>query len=109
MARPRVARIGHQHWRVMFSRGVVRAAGEEFGYELDGVCNTENQTIAVHPFPEAPDHERMVLVHELMHACLHETGLDLDKEDEERFIVALSPRLLDALQSNPTIVSYLLG
>lgn len=108
MARPRVLHVGHTRWRVMFSPGIVKAEGKEMGYELDGICLKERQVIAIHPQPEAPDTERTTVVHEVLHACLHETGLTLNPEQEEEFITCLAPRLLEALQQNPTLVRYLL-
>lgn len=108
MARPRVVKVGHTRWRILFSRGVVRRESDDWGYELDGVCLKERQVIAVFPLPEAPDREREVALHEVLHACFHETSLDLSQEDEEKFVTILSPRLLEVLRENPTLTAYLL-
>lgn len=39
------------------------------------------------------DHKRELLIHELLHACLEDTGSDIDPEIAEKLIACMSPRL----------------
>jgi hypothetical protein len=50
---------------------------------------------------------REILVHELMHAGLHSVTNGPSRNEEEDFVEALSPVLLQVLQDNPELVEYL--
>lgn len=47
------------------------------------------------------------LVHEALHALLHDAGLDWSDEDEEKMVERLTPRLCAFLADNPTQVEHL--
>ena len=48
------------------------------------------------------------LIHEILHAIWHTTGLD-DETDEETAVTALAPRLLSLLRENHVLTEYLTG
>ena len=51
---------------------------------------------------------RDTLLHEVMHGCLFQLGVDGEKElTVEEFIVLLAPSLLAALYDNAELVAYL--
>jgi hypothetical protein len=53
--------------------------------------------------------ERETVLHELIHAMWHQTGLDrkFKDSDEEEVAWSLAPRILALLKHNPDLVSYL--
>lgn len=52
-------------------------------------------------------HQRMTLLHEVLHGCFHITMLD--KKWEEMAVRLLTGTLLDTLRRNPDLVAYLLA
>jgi len=52
----------------------------------------------------APDQVRDTMLHEVIHACLFAIGAG----SREKVIRPLAPVLLDALRSNPDLVSFLM-
>ena|ERR1700677_2215579 len=48
-----------------------------------------------------------IFLHEALHACLHSVANGGSKNEEEDFVEALSPVLLQVLQDNPELVEYL--
>jgi hypothetical protein len=53
--------------------------------------------------------QREILLHEILHALLATSGVasEMGEKREEGLVRALSPWLLDLLQRNPRLVSYL--
>lgn len=56
---------------------------------------------------QVPGQLRDTLLHEVLHACINSVGVKC--KHGERIVAALSPVLLDALRSNPALVTFLLG
>lgn len=54
---------------------------------------------------QSPAHQRLVLVHEILHGCYHVTTRD--HEDDEAAVLALAGPLLDVLRRNPALVAFL--
>ena len=52
-------------------------------------------------------HQRMTLLHEVLHGCFHVTMLD--KKWEETAVRLLTGPLLDTLRRNPDLVAFLLA
>ena len=50
---------------------------------------------------------REILLHETLHACTHPTLNCGDKMDDEDFVNAIAPVLLQVLQDNPKLLEYL--
>lgn len=107
--RPRSLLIGGGRWRVRWSAEAIRAMFPDEEPLPAGGCDAAEQTLAVDPLPRAPHLEREVLLHELLHACLSNSSVTLDYEQEERLVAVVSPRLLAALRDNPALVRYLLS
>lgn len=102
---PNAATVGPHRYRIEAVDGILRdagARGETFSDRLHIRVDSQNL---------APTVEREVLVHELLHAIIASTPVrgvcTLNDEDEERFISALAPALLELLRENPDIVTYL--
>lgn len=54
---------------------------------------------------QTPAHQRMTLLHEVLHGCFHVTMLD--KKWEETAVRLLTGPLLDTLRRNPELVAFL--
>lgn len=57
------------------------------------------------------DQKRDTLVHECLHACADQTGLEFCKDSttEEAVVGSFSPRVFDLVKRNPHLVNYLTG
>ena len=102
MSRPRFIQIGSVRYEV---------APDEL--EDDGAFGKllkKGQKILVQR-AQAPDCERDTVLHETMHAILFHTGtlsgMNWTSDQEEAIVSAITPLLLDTLQRNPKLVSYL--
>lgn len=62
------------------------------------------QKIVVNPV-QGDDMKRDTILHEVLHAIL--MGAGLEDELEERIVSTISPALLDTLQRNPDLVTFL--
>lgn len=51
--------------------------------------------------------EKMILCHEILHVFCLQTGLSVDSDEEEKLVLQLAPLLLQFVQGNPEIISYL--
>ena len=51
------------------------------------------------------DHKRELILHEILHACLDDSGIDDD--DNERLISILAPRLIGLVDNLPIILDEL--
>jgi hypothetical protein len=56
---------------------------------------------------QMPGHQRLTLLHEVLHGCFHITMLD--KKWEETAVRLLAGPLLDTLRRNPDLVAFLLA
>ena len=56
---------------------------------------------------QTPAHQRMTLLHEVLHGCFHVTMLD--KKWEETAVRLLTGPLLDTLRRNPDLIAFLLA
>jgi Zn-dependent peptidase ImmA (M78 family) len=75
-----------------------------------GICRQDHARIDIDP-AQSEHSARGTLLHEVMHAALHECGgtatHGLDEAAEERVISTLAPAILLALRANPLLVAYL--
>lgn len=84
--------------------------------EVYGMCHVDRAEIVIGT-SMAPAQKRDTLLHELLHALCDVMGVSKGgsaallptQDDEERFVHALSPLLLDMLRSNPELVDFLLA
>jgi hypothetical protein len=49
------------------------------------------------------------LLHEALHCCFNDSGINLDREKEEWIVSTLSPRLAALIADNPKFFEYLLA
>lgn len=100
MARlPRNINIGPMKMQVVVDRKRAKEKNLWGWFEPD-----EHKIVVCNDGPH--DLRSETLFHELIHACLHVSGVDLGSK-EEKVVSALSPFLFDALINNPTLFAYL--
>lgn len=80
-----------------------------------GTTDRGNKEICIYPHKNKQA-ERDTLLHEIVHALLHESNLLREEDDrddrekkEEEFVLRFTPRLLAFLQDNPQIINYLVN
>lgn len=71
-----------------------------------GHCSTNDLQICVRARLRKSK-AREILLHECLHACTHPTVVMGGKLDDEEFVLAVSPVLLQVLQENPSLIDYL--
>ena len=74
--------------------------------EQDGEFCAATQTILLQK-SATPGYKRVVLLHELIHACYEHAGSPPEPLAEEQVACLVSRRLLPILRNNPDLVSYL--
>lgn len=72
----------------------------------DGEYCAASQTIRVQRYAPAP-YKRVILLHELIHACYEHAGSPAEPLAEEAVALLISRRLLPILRDNPELVEYL--
>lgn len=56
------------------------------------------------------DLQRLIVLHELLHACCFASGMhDTRKRDEETWVAMVTPMLLDAIGRSPGMAAFLFG
>lgn len=55
-----------------------------------------------------PQHLASLLIHESLHAIFDDSGIEIPREEEERFVSILTPRIAAYLRDNPDAVRELL-
>ena len=93
---------------IRYSLAVDQAAIDHTGSGKAGNTNHPLQTILLSS-EQGPDQEADTVLHEVLHACLHQSDGELSVEQEERLVLSLAPLLLDTLRRNPELVAYLMG
>ncbi len=98
---PSTIQVGPLRYTVVHDHlGLVTEAGNA------GHCRWERQIIALDA--GAPhDAKAVVVLHEVIHACL--AALAVDDDTEEAVTRHLGHSLLGVLRANPTLVTYLTG
>ena len=102
--RPKFLRIGPYNWKVKWGHSDVLRF-HPYG-DACGACDEASLTIAVSP-GQAEDYGRSTLLHEILHACVRASSPDIDDEQEEKMVSALTGPLLGALRDNPELIEYL--
>ena len=96
--------LAPHHLTVNCSADAVHTLSQAAGMQLSGNFDPRYLTITVDP-NQAPSQVRETLLHELLHACSQEAGMD--ETQEEQTVNAQAPRLLAALRDNPDLVAWL--
>lgn len=114
--RPTKIRVGWATFRVEYLDHTAWCANED--ENLQGRCYPARQVLQIRTGNEdGPMHPQLIrscLLHEVLHALFHTTGLSahhggVDSEYREEFIVSLlDGPLLGVLQENPALVKWLL-
>lgn len=73
---------------------------------LFGRCDNASAIITVCPGQDAHG-SRDTLLHEVLHAILHQQGYNNQYKEEERYVRPLATGLITVLRENPTLVKYL--
>lgn len=72
----------------------------------DGECDYDKAVIKVRD--GLNDFSRKdTLLHEIMHAILHQQGRNDDPEEEERYVRALATGVIAVFQDNPRLAAWL--
>jgi len=90
---------------------VVDGNGHAEDANVDGMTSFDQGRILIKG-ALTEDPTRDTLLHEILHALIDQTSVkrqlkDMDKDLEEDFVWALTPRLLGLLRDNPELVEYL--
>lgn len=105
---PSVLQIGPWPVTVIVDEAAIHKAGQESRSDLMGHWSPRNLQIILRP-DMPPTQEIETLLHEILHGCFSVSGLETTypSDDEERFIAAIAPTLLDTLRRNPGLTNYL--
>jgi hypothetical protein len=95
---PKVVQVGPYTYKVVL-------LAKEMS-ELYGETDSREQAIRLHP-DQARDSMADTLLHEVLHAVWHCSGLHDGKYNEEQVVRGLTTWLLLVLRDNPELVSYL--
>lgn len=55
----------------------------------------------------APQERAETILHEILHALLYDSGMNLDREEEEKVVSVLAPRLTALFHDNPNEIRAL--
>ena len=114
MSRPKMptnVRIGVHNWRILRkTKEQMKDEESEAGHDM-GLCVYENQEIHIQRGIRL-SRQQEVLLHEIKHACMENlTFTDESLKDaykaEEAVVNFLSPVLLQVIQDNPELVTFL--
>lgn len=94
-------RIGAHEYKV----AVVKDLTSAEGVALHGQLN-DDDTLLELAQKQSRTKRQEILLHESLHGCFY--GIpDWDEDLEEKFVTTLAPRLVQLLQDNPELVTYL--
>ena len=108
---PTTVDVGPYRFDIVSDDDAHARAVRDQGDDLYGLTQYREQVITICP-AQHPDHQRVTLVHELLHALCHATGAEQLLEEisdtaEENLIQLLAPGLTSLLRTNPDVVTYL--
>lgn len=103
MKRPNRLRVGSR--RYIISMGDPHMLGA-----ANAAALVQHSTGTIVYDPEfAPESIAESLLHEALHCCFADSGINLDREKEEWIVSALSPRLAALIADNPKFFEYLVA
>lgn len=103
---PKTVQIGAIVYEVKTDKATINQAAVDGSTAFYGHIRSGQADILIDP-EQAIHHQRMTLLHEVLHGCFYVTMLD--KKWEERAVRLLAGPLLDTLRRNPDLVAYLLA
>lgn len=80
----------------------------EIGDSLYGRTEEKSLRISISD-TVAVEIQKETLLHEIIHAILMQSGVEIDNKLEESIVRSISPMLFDTLLRNPQLTSYLFG
>ncbi len=103
--RPKSVQVGPHVYTITYEKGLVSATDGS-----SGATGADTQSILVDD-QLGSTVERETVLHEVLHAVWTQTLLDLTLDDnqEEQVIWSLSPRLLDVIRSNRSLIYWLMS
>jgi hypothetical protein len=103
---PKIAKVGPLLYDIVEKKKVGPKTKD--GSIYFGFTKHEKQSIAINKLLR-DGLKRETLLHELLHCCVLQSGLQCDYDEEERIVASLSPLILQVLRDNEDIVEYLLN
>ncbi len=94
-------KLGYFNWLVKFVDYEIK---DEDGNSALGLTYPDDKIIKISN-TQNEQSKQETLMHELLHACIGD--FDIEDDLEERLILHISPRLMDLLDNNRNILSYL--
>lgn len=101
--KPKRVRVGAFTYRIAWEESDSLTA-----HGADGLFEAGKQLITVNP-TQGRDMRRVHLLHEILHACVHDAGNEDHVTDEETAVQAITARLLQTLRDNPIVTRWLLS
>jgi hypothetical protein len=105
---PNQITIGPHTYTINTNQNDINAENVKENAEHLGLTDTTKTTIYI-TLNQAPTQIQDTLLHETLHACfdLIAAKEDIDHDTEEKLVRRLAPTLLQTLQQNPQLVTYL--
>ena len=104
MSLPKQVQIGPLSYPIVTDRAVINQATVDSQVTFYANIRFTETDILIDP-NQTLAHQRMTLLHEVLHGCFHVTMLD--KKWEETAVRLLTGPLLDALRRTPELVAFL--
>ncbi len=105
MRPPKEIQVGPYRYRISTEKAEMDALQAEQRCGLAGFHDELQTQITTHP-EQTQDSMADTLLHELLHACLIQSGVQ-DRDREEDYVSGISATLLDTLRRNPDLVKFL--
>lgn len=108
---PAPLKIGPYEWPIIADADIWKT--EHKSEDSNAICDTENIRILLDPdaLDGNPIRLRMLVTHEVFHACFFTSHADLDMRNEddaeESFVNSAAPMFLQVLRDNPRFVQWL--
>lgn len=108
MKPPSSVRIGPHNYSVIADVTAILKISAEDNERKLGTCDTRMCVINVDP-EQADSQLRDTVLHEVLHACfdLIGAGEDISDDTEEKLVRRLSPVLMDVINKNPRLMTWL--
>jgi hypothetical protein len=103
---PDVVKIGPLDYTVTDDAEAHLGAEDEMSQRLYGMSDKSTQRIVIRP-GMAAGFKRQIVLHEIVHQLLDDSGLELATEIEEQICLSLQAPLLGLLKDNPDLVAWL--
>ena len=72
-------------------------------HDVKGFIDYDEQLIAIRSRLK-PDHQRELIVHEVLHACVEDSGTMIDRDLAESIVSLMAPRLSTLIEDLVTVL-----